>query len=85
MTRKEANYKILSILEQKYPEYSNLYPIITTYITNYSDWRFGQIICNRIVPNYREEDSKLMRDWFNISFDPFYEESVETLDRLKNE
>ena len=37
----------------------------------FPDQRFGQILCNYVFPNYREED-------------PFFEESTTTLERLKN-
>lgn len=36
----------------------------------FPDQRFGQIICNYVLPEYRERD-------------PFFEESKDTYDRLK--
>ena len=49
--------------------------------------RAGQIITNYIIPEYRTEPSNKSRDILNQLFpgnpDPFYEESVETLERIK--
>lgn len=49
--------------------------------------RCGQLITNYIVPEYRFEPSNKSRDILNQLFpgnpDPFYEESVETLERIK--
>lgn len=39
-------------------------------VTLFPDQRFGQILCNYVFPDYRERD-------------PFYEESVATLEKLK--
>lgn len=56
MTRLEANREIVRALE--------------AYIEALPEQRFGQIICNYFLPEYREKD-------------PFFEESIVTLERLK--
>lgn len=56
MTRLEANREIVRALE--------------AYIEALPEQRFGQIICNYFLPEYREKD-------------PFFEESTVTLERLK--
>lgn len=68
MTRQEANKEILDILGK--------------YIKKYPHLRFGQLLCNtRII----EQDSQITSHNVEIfTKDPFYEESEETLERLKN-
>lgn len=56
-TRKDYNKEILHTLEGL--------------IEALPDQRFGQIICNYILPDYREKD-------------PFFEESKTTLERLQS-
>lgn len=56
MTRKEANLQILEYVKQL--------------IERYPDQRFGQIISNYVLPDYREKDI-------------FFEESTETLNTVK--
>ena len=56
MTRQEANREIVRALE--------------AFVEVYPNQRFGQIICNYFLPEYREKD-------------PFFEESTVTLERLK--
>lgn len=56
MTRKEANLQILEYVKQL--------------IERYPDQRFGQIISNYVLPEYRERDI-------------FFEESAETLNTVK--
>ena len=55
MTRLEANREIVRALQ--------------AYVEACPEQRFGQIICNYFLPNYREQD-------------PFFEESTVTLERL---
>lgn len=57
MTRKEANLEILARLEKL--------------VNVCDDQRFGQIIANYILPDYRNRDI-------------FFEESEETLENLKS-
>lgn len=86
MTRQEANYKILAILESEYQGCSMIYPGIKVLIDHYPDQRFGQIICNYVCPDYRINttmfSSVFMKLIFPIDYDPFFEESIETLERL---
>lgn len=56
-TRKDYNKEILHILEDL--------------IEALPEQRFGQIICNYVLPDYRERD-------------PFFEESKTTLERLQS-
>lgn len=86
MTRQEANFEILRIIEYKY---SDLVSTFNFLINTYPDQRFGQICCNYVFPDYRdtevsEETKQFMEDMFHIDMDPFYEESTETLNRLQN-
>lgn len=85
--RQEANYKIIDILKAKYPEYN--YNDIKKLVSQFENQRFGQIICNYVCPDYRDSKpseitSNIMNKWFPIDFDPFFEESTETLNRLTN-
>lgn len=88
MTRKEYNHKILNFLRTEYPENDEIYDKIDYWIDSYPDQRFGQIICNYICPDYRstrisEYTTILWDKWFGTcKFDPFYEESCETYNRL---
>lgn len=98
MTRKEYNLEILKYLSEHtkredienhlmYDDGLNVLNEIKVLIEHYPQQRFGQIICNYICPDYRDEnqipDSKwIMNNWFDISFDPFFEESKETYERL---
>ena len=88
MTRQEANYKILESLKLDSPEYNHLYDDIKKLISQFQHQRFGQIICNYVCPDYRFNPSEVTKDimnkWFDIDFDPFFEESTETLNRLKD-
>lgn len=43
--------------------------ILSAFVESFPDQRFGQIICNYFLPEYREKD-------------PFFEESKDTLERL---
>ena len=89
MTRQDANFEILNYVKEHYPEYDeNIYSTIYYLIEKYIHQRFGQIICNYICPDYRDRDvstvtQNIMKDWFDIDYDPFFEESVDTLNRLK--
>lgn len=88
MTRKEANLEIAKILKRSIFETDyNLGSIFTTLAIEYPQQRAGQIVCNYICPDYRWEPSKdsqrIMLSLFNIKYDPFFEESTETLERLQ--
>lgn len=88
MTRQEANRKILSILKAKYHNIlKEHFSEIESWIEKFPDGRFGQIICNWICPDYRDDDSSIetsiiMEVLFPGDPDPFFEESTVTLKRL---
>lgn len=87
-SRQEYNYLIAALIKEKYPQWNDL--IIDTVIPlidKYPDQRFGQIICNYICPDYRNEKlspptKQFMSTIFPIKMDPFYEESSKTYKRL---
>lgn len=87
MTRQEANYKILEILENNYQEFGYYFDSMKKAIDKYPDQRFGQLMCNYFYSDYRwnpsEETQDFMNKIFPINFDPFFEESVTTLKRLQ--
>ena len=90
MTRQEANRKILSILKTRYrSDFKDHFNTLEEWIEKFPDGRFGQIICNWIIPDYRtnltEETVKILNILFpDRPYDPFFEESVITLKRLTN-
>lgn len=93
MTRQEANRKIFSILKAQYANILSKEQLdeIANWIEKFPDGRFGQIICNWICPDYRDNDESaesaeseiIMESLFPGNPDPFFEESTETLERLK--
>ena len=85
MTRLEANLKIAEILKntawdseaKQFEELARKYP----------QQRAGQIMCNYMMPDYRDsnpcKETMMMRDFFFLGNpDPFFEESEVTLKRL---
>lgn len=87
MTRQQANLKIYKLIKDN-PVVSDKATEILQCIIDYTQQRFGQIICNYICPDYRDmepsaETKALMSAIFPGDPDPFYEESVTTLNRLK--
>ena len=58
-------------LSSRFKANTEILQLIGDLMTVFPDQRFGQILCNYVFPNYREED-------------PFFEESATTLERLKN-
>jgi hypothetical protein len=87
MTRQDYNYKILEILKNIHPEFSDFFDKIKEAIDTYPYQRFGQLICNYICWDYRntntsEESKQFLNTIFPINYDPFFEESSETYDRL---
>lgn len=83
MTRKDWNKKIVEYLGT----FKNNLLNIDKLIELYPDQRFGQLVCNYICPDYRSEYKSLltimiMKELFDIDFDPFFEESKNTFDRL---
>ena len=83
------NRQILKLLDSDNTISSYLkFWTILYYIEKYPFQRFGQIICNYIYPNYRNENkdeitTQFINRYFNISSDPFYEESEVTYNRIK--
>lgn len=86
--RQDFNRDILTRLKNKYgDQYKHLWQPITQCIEGMPQQRFGQIICNYILPDYRcSFPSDITKDFmtrvFPINQDPFYEESYATLKRI---
>lgn len=88
--RQKANLEIADIL--KGSDLDVRYGIACEFrqlAERFPDQRAGQIITNYIVPEYRTEPTNKSRDILNELFpgnpDPFFEESVETLNRIKTQ
>lgn len=88
MRRADANQEIGELLKQtdlgsKY----NLGAEFLEYAKAFPQQRAGQIITNYITPDYRSNPSvrtkEILESLFPGDPDPFFEESVETLARLK--
>ena len=86
--RQQANLEIADIL--KGSDLDIRYGIACEFrqlAERFPDQRAGQIITNYIVPEYRTEPTNKSRDILNKLFpgdpDPFFEESVVTLNRIK--
>lgn len=86
--RQDFNRVILTQLEKKYgDQYKHLWQPISQCIEGIPQQRFGQIICNYILPDYRcsfpsEITQNFMSQIFPNDPDPFYEESYTTLKRI---
>lgn len=88
MTRQEANRKIASII--KCHEEQLVRDIVNDFemcVEKFSHQRAGQIICNYICADYRWPEPMnptkvILEALFPGNPDPFFEESVETLERL---
>lgn len=85
--RQEANLKIADIL--KGTAWHQLAIQLEALAKEFPQQRAGQIICNYICPDYRESISSvatqaLMGFLFPGDPDPFFEESVVTLERVKS-
>ena len=96
--RQEANLEIVKILERlpignlqlelingDIVLFPNLFRILSE---EYPQQRAGQIICNYICPDYRSqsistETNTILETLFPGNPDPFFEESITTLKRLK--
>lgn len=80
------NRRILAILARKYPNYREYFSKIYKYVEKYPNQRFGQICCNYVFPDYREQPSDLCKEFlttiFKLDCDPFFEESLITLKTL---
>lgn len=89
MQRQQANQQITELIKDDSFIKKNL-DFLKQMIIQYPNQRFGQIICNYICPSYRNiepdpEEMACMNRLFPGNPDPFYEESVETLNRLMKE
>lgn len=87
--RQQFNYEILETpIWAKIESYDRDFAeFIRKTVDVFNQGRFGQIICNAL-PDYRDEPSDLTRYvmetlFGSVKFDPFFEESYETLKRLK--
>lgn len=83
--RQEANLKIADIL--KGTAWNQLGVQLEALAKEFPQQRAGQIICNYICPDYRDqinsvETQAIMNFLFPEDPDPFFEESVVTLKRL---
>lgn len=89
MVRQEANLKIAEILKSTIWESEyGFASLLEEYAKKYPQQRTGQIICNYICDDYRSgnpaAETETFLDWlFPGNPDPFFEESVITLERLK--
>lgn len=86
-TRQEYNFKIYALVNQN-RVLSKQRELLLTCIEQYSQQRFGQIICNYICPDYRDAEPSvetilIMDAFFPENPDPFYEEPQVTYARLK--
>lgn len=96
--RQESNFAIAKIIENM--EISNmrlgmsdgrtisLLEAFRELAEAYPQQRAGQIFCNYICPDYRNEEASeatklILQSLFENNPDPFYEESVVTLKRLQ--
>lgn len=100
MNRLEYNQKIYDILKDSeigktrmlYSNFAfkSIAEQFKEFIEEYPNQRAGQIFCNYICYDYREECPRIettviMGTLFPNNYDPFFEESSETFNRLKNE
>lgn len=88
MNRQIINFQIYELIKDNSVIFSKT-PEILQCINDFPHQRFGQIICNYICPDYRSaeissETLALMTALFPNNPDPFYEESIVTLKRLKD-
>ena len=86
-TRQEYNKKILAkILTAPWLTIS-IKEKLMGLIEKYPDQRWGQLFVNYIFPDFYEEglfsNVQEIMDYFNWSYDPFFEESKETYENLK--
>lgn len=88
MTRLEANLKIAKILKNSDDElFKALGNVFESAAKQYPDQRAGQIVTNYFCGDYRspnpcDQTKKILEYMFPIKFDPFFEESTETLNRM---
>lgn len=85
--RQEANFKIADIL--KGTPWNQVAIQLEALAKEFPQQRAGQIVCNYICPDYRDavssvETQALMNFLFPENPDPFFEESVATLERVKS-
>lgn len=85
--RQEANFEIADIL--KGTSWHQLAIQLEALAKEFPQQRAGQIVCNYICPDYRDPISSvatqaLMGFLFPENPDPFFEESVVTLERVKS-
>lgn len=88
LTRQEANNEILGLVAED-PFLKTRLEMLTEYIRLCPSQRFAQILCNYICSTYRDyspdpEEVACLERLFPGNPDPFFEESVVTLQRLKH-
>ena len=85
--RQEANLELAEILKDT--NWNQLGVQLESLAKEFPQQRAGQIICNYICPDYRDsvisvETKDIMDFLFPDDPDPFFEESVVTLKRVKS-
>lgn len=85
--RQEINQEILALIAED-PFIKEHLVEIAKCIKFFPEQRFGQIMCNYVCPSYRDynpvlEEKECLARLFPDNPDPFFEESIETLNRLK--
>ena len=84
--RQEWNYKIVDLIEKDYFLPSSY--LLRGLVDRHPQQRFGQIICNYICSDYRNEEPSLNTQlWlksniFSDNMDFFYEEPWKTFNRI---
>lgn len=86
--RQESNLTIADLLKDTSLNVDGLIDRFAGYAKVYPQQRAGQIICNYIADDYRsakpsEFSKNLISTLFPGDPDPFFEESVDTLERIK--
>ena len=85
--RQEANLELANILKDT--AWNHLGIQLESLAKEFPQQRAGQIVCNYICPDYRDsinsaETQAIMNFLFPDDPDPFFEESVVTLERVKS-
>ena len=91
MTRQDYNKQIMELPVLAHVQENLDWDFLNTlndFIDKCPNQRFGQIVTNYFCGDYRDvrvsDDTKMiMKSLFDIGYDPFFEESYETYNRLK--
>lgn len=91
LSRQEANLQIAKILQEQDSKVLRFAgEELEDLAQVYPQQRAGQLLTNYVFVDYRNPKvsaptQELLEYLFPINFDPFYEESTETLERLKKQ